>query len=184
MNGMPLACQSRHRTDQNNDPNEKAQKGTEISMQKKRLITRARPLAAGALIMFATSSLAQVSMPVPGSQTADGRKVLTFVAKDPPGVRCNGNLQVAVEIANVYRVPIQLVPSSLVPQLPAPAVFFGNEMIAADGKDHNGGVSYAIVSDVLEVEGVPKQAKAGLIGNANVRQRFDSLKETIKTGGN
>ena len=123
-------------------------------------------------------------MPVPGSQTADGKKVLTFVAKDPPGVRCNGNLQVAVEIANIYQVPIQLMPSSLVPALPAPAVFYGNEMIAADGKDHNGGVSYAIVSDVLEIEGVPKQAKTGLIGNTNVRQRFDSLKESIKTGGN
>lgn len=144
----------------------------------------ARHLAASALIMFATSSLADVSMPVPGSQTVDGKKVLTFVAKDPPGVRCNGNLQVAVEIANVYRVPIQLVPSSLVPQLPAPAVFYGNEMIAADGKDHNGGVSYAIVSDVLEVEGVPKQAKTGLISNTNVRERFDSLKQSIKTGGN
>lgn len=147
------------------------------------LSTAARYVVAGALTVFVTASLAAVSMPVPGSQTADGKKVLTFVAKDPPGVRCNGNLQVAVEIANVYQVPIQLMPSSLVPQLPAPAVFYGNEMIAADGKDHNGGVSYAIVSDVLEVEGVPKQAKTGLIGNANVRQRFDSLKETIKAGG-
>ena len=136
------------------------------------------------LLAVASTSLADVSMPVPGSQNADGQKVLTFVAKDPPGVRCNGNLQVAVEIANVYRVPIQLVPSSLVPQLPAPAVFYGNEIIAGDGKDHNGGVSYAIVADVLEIEGMPKQAKTGLIGNANVRQRFDSLKETIKTGGN
>jgi len=153
-------------------------------MQKNIVTNTARHFTAGALILFATSSLADVSMPVPGSQTADGKKVLTFVAKDPPGVRCNGNLQVAVEIANIYRVPIQLVPSSLVPQLPAPAVFYGNEMIAADGKDHNGGVSYAIVSDVLEIEGVPKQAKTGLIGNTNVRQRFDSLKESIKTGGN
>jgi hypothetical protein len=153
-------------------------------MQKNTLAATARHLTAGALILFATSSLADVSMPVPGSLTADGKKVLTFVAKDPPGVRCNGNLQVAVEIANIYQVPIQLVPSSLVPGLPAPAVFYGNEMIAADGKDHNGGVSYAIVSDVLEIEGVPKQAKTGLIGNTNVRQRFDSLKESIKTGGN
>jgi len=153
-------------------------------MQKNTLAATARHLTAGALILFVTSSLADVSMPVPGSQTADGKKVLTFVAKDPPGVRCNGNLQVAVEIANIYQVPIQLVPSSLVPGLPAPAVFYGNEMIAADGKDHNGGVSYAIVSDVLEIEGVPKQAKTGLIGNTNVRQRFDSLKESIKTGGN
>jgi hypothetical protein len=153
-------------------------------MIRNKLIATAQYLAASALILFATSSLADVSMPVPGSQTADGKKVLTFVAKDPPGVRCNGNLQVAVEIANIYQVPIQLVPSSLVPQLPAPAVFYGNEMIAADGKDHNGGVSYAIVSDVLEIEGVPKQTKTGLIGNTKVRQRFDLLKESIKTGGN
>ena len=53
----------------------------------------------------------KVSMAVPGSSDAAGRKVLTFIAKDPPGVRCNGNLQVAAEVANTYRVPIQLLPS-------------------------------------------------------------------------
>jgi hypothetical protein len=141
-------------------------------------------LSAFATFVLVAVSHATVSMPVPGSQTANGDRVLTFIAKDPPGVRCNSNLQVAVEIANVYQVSIQLVSSSLVPQLPAPAVFYGNEMIAADGLDHNGGVSYAIVSDILEIEGVPKQEKTGLIGNTNVRQRFDSLKESIKTGGN
>jgi len=123
-------------------------------------------------------------MPVPGAKIVNGNTVLTFVAKNPPGVRCNGNLQVAVEIANVYQVPIQLVPSSLVPQLPPPAVFYGHEMIAADGQDHNGGVNYAIVSDVLGIEGIPKQDKAGLIGNAHERQQFDSLKASIKTGSN
>ena len=153
-------------------------------MQIHKLAFARRFLAAGALMVFACSGQAEVAMPVPGAQTADGNTVLTFVAKDPPGVRCNGNLQVAVEIANVYQVPIQLVPSSLVPQLPAPAVFYGHEMIAADGQDHNGGVSYAIVSDVLEIEGVPKQDKTGLIGNTGVRQQFDSLKASIKTGGN
>ena len=65
-------------------------------------------------------------MAVPGAIDAAGRKVLTFIAKDPPGQRCNGNLQMAAEIANVYRVPIQLLPSSLAPGLPAPAVFFGD----------------------------------------------------------
>jgi len=136
-----------------------------------------------ATLAVSGASLAEVSMPVPGEQTADGKKVLTFIAKDPPGVRCNGNLQVAVEVANVYQVPIQLVPSSLVPQLPAPAVFYGNELIAADGQDHNGGVSYQIVADILEIENVPKQGQTGLIGNTNVRERFDSLKASIKTGG-
>jgi len=126
---------------------------------------------------------ANQSMVVPGAQDSAGRTVLTFIAKDPPGVRCNGNLQVAAEIANTYRVPIQLIPSSLVPQLPAPAVFYGNELIAADGQAHNGGVSYSMVSDVLEVEGVAKQSKEGLLFNSRVRENFDTLKQSIQTGG-
>lgn len=84
---------------------------------------------------------ADVSMAVPGAQTANGQKVLTFIAKDPPGQRCNGNLQVAAEVANTYRVPIQLLPSSLAPGLPAPAVFYGTQLIVADGKDFNGAAS-------------------------------------------
>jgi hypothetical protein len=90
---------------------------------------------------------------------------------------------VAAEIANTYRIPIQLIPSSLVPQLPAPAVFYGSELIAADGQAHNGGVSYSIVSDVLEVEGVAKQSKEGLLFNSRVRENFDTLKQSIQTGG-
>lgn len=126
---------------------------------------------------------ADVSMPVPGARDAAGRKVLTFIAKDPPGVRCNGNLQVAAEVANSYRVPIQLLPSSLAPNLPAPAVFYGDQMLAADGKDHNGAVTFQMVADMLEVEGVAKQAKEGLLFNANVRRNFDGLKDIIKSGG-
>jgi hypothetical protein len=124
-----------------------------------------------------------VSMPVPGAIDAAGRKVLTFVAKDPPGQRCNGNLQVAAELANVYRVPIQLLPSSLAPGLPAPAVFFGNQMIAADGRDHNGQASFQMVADVLEIEGVGRQDKAGLLANEKVRKDFEALRATIKSGG-
>lgn len=126
---------------------------------------------------------ANVSMSVPGAKDAAGRKVLTFIAKDPPGVRCNGNLQVAAEVANSYRVPIQLLPSSLVPGLPAPSVFYGDQMLAADGKDYNGAVTFQMVSDVLEVEGVAKQAKEGLLFNTNVRRNFDGLKDIIKSGG-
>lgn len=131
----------------------------------------------------AASAASNVSMNVPGASDADGRKVLTFIAKDPPGVRCNGNLQVAAELANTYRVPIQLIPSSLAANLPAPSVFYGNQMIAADGSDHNGAVSFQMVSDLLDVEGVPKQAKEGLLLNANVRRHFDGLKDSIKSGG-
>lgn len=124
-----------------------------------------------------------VSMAVPGSTDAAGRKVLTFIAKDPPGVRCNGNLQVAAEVANTYLVPIQLLAASLAPGLPAPAVFYGNQVLVADGKDHNGQASFQIVADVLEIEGVPKQPKAGLIYQEKVRKDFDALKSSIKSGG-
>ena len=125
----------------------------------------------------------QVSTPLPGAVDAAGRKVLTFIAKDPPGQRCNGNLQVAAELANVYRVPIQLLPSSLAPNLPAPAVFFGNQLIAADGRDHNGAASFQMVADVLDVEGVARQDKAGLLSNDKVRKDFEALRATIKSGG-
>jgi hypothetical protein len=137
-------------------------------------------LALAAINVWAADA---VSMNVPGSTDTAGRKVLTFIAKDPPGVRCNGNLQVAAELANTYRVPIQLVPSSLMPNLPAPSVFYGNQMLAADGKDHNGAVSFQMISDVLEVEGVAMQPKEGLLFNANVRRNFDGLKNSIKSGG-
>lgn len=142
-------------------------------------------LSTATLVLASTSawSAGAMSMNVPGSTDAAGRKVLTFIAKDPPGVRCNGNLQVAAEVANTYRVPIQLLPSSLAPNLPAPSVFYGTQMLAADGKDHNGAVSFQMVSDVLEVEGVDKQAKEGLLFNTNVRRNFDGLKDSIKSGG-
>ncbi|MEN9843383.1 MAG: hypothetical protein RLZZ612_1212 [Pseudomonadota bacterium] len=137
-------------------------------------------LALAAINVWAADA---VSMNVPGSTDTAGRKVLTFIAKDPPGVRCNGNLQIAAELANTYRVPIQLVPSSLMPNLPAPSVFYGNQMLAADGKDHNGAVSFQMISDVLEVEGVAMQPKEGLLFNTNVRRNFDGLKNSIKSGG-
>lgn len=136
----------------------------------------------GALMAFSVSA-ADVSMPVPGAQTPSGQKVLTFIAKDPPGQRCNSNLQVAAEVANTYRVPIQLLPSSLAPGLPAPAVFYGTQLIVADGKDFNGAASFQIVSDVLEMESVPKQAKSGLLYQDTIRKDFDALKATIKAGG-
>ncbi len=129
------------------------------------------------------AAAADVSMAVPGAQTTAGQKVLTFIAKDPPGQRCNGNLQVAAEIANTYRLPIQLLPSSLASGLPAPAVFYGNQLIVAEGKEHNGAASYQIVADVLDLEGVTKQDKSGLLFQDTVRRDFDALKATIRSGG-
>ena len=137
------------------------------------------------LLVFATVPVAAAkqSMPVPGAIDGAGRKVLTLVNKDPPGVRCNGNVQVAAEIANTYLVPIQILPASLVPNLPAPSVFYGQELIAADGLDHNGQSSFQIIADALDLEGAPKQAKTGLIYQDKVRKEFEALKSTIKSGG-
>ena len=137
------------------------------------------------LLVFATvpAAFARQSMPVPGAIDGAGRKVLTLVNKDPPGVRCNGNVQVAAEIANTYLVPIQILPASLVPNLPAPSVFYGQELIAADGLDHNGQSSFQIIADALDLEGAPKQAKTGLIYQDKVRKEFEALKSTIKSGG-
>jgi hypothetical protein len=131
----------------------------------------------------ATTVLATQTLDIPGAVDAAGRKVLTFINKDPPGQRCNNNLQVASEIANAYRLPIQLLPTSLVPHLPAPSVFYGGQMIAADGKDHNGLSSFQLVADVLDMEGVPKQPKPGLLFNEKVRKEYEDLRGMIKSGG-
>lgn len=126
------------------------------------------------------SNVAQ-SQTAPGPVDLNGQKVLTFVGKDPPGQRCNNNIQIAAEIANAYRVPIQIVPSGVAgPKVPAPAVFYGGQLIAADGGAHNGMVSYQIVADTLELEGAPKHAKSGRLFEQSVRQDFDQLKNAIK----
>ncbi len=135
------------------------------------------------LTSLVMTAYAQQSFNVPGAVDVAGRKVLTFVNKDPPGQRCNNNLQVAAEIANAYRLPIQLLPASLVPQLPAPSVFYGGQILAADGKDHNGMSSYQLVADLLELEGVPKQAKPGLLFNEKVRKEYEDLRGSIRSGG-
>jgi len=56
-------------------------------------------------------------------------------------------------------------------------------MIAADGKDHNGMSSFQLVADVLELEGVAKQAKPGLLFNEKVRKEYDDLRGMIRSGG-
>lgn len=126
---------------------------------------------------------AEQSMGVPNAVDPAGNRVLTVINKDPPGVRCNTNTQVAAEVANAYRVPVQIIPASLAPNLPAPSVFYGNQMIAADGKEHNGMSSFQVVADVLDLEGAPKQPKNGLLYQEKVRKDFDALKAIIKTGG-
>lgn len=146
-------------------------------------ITRAICAALLAMVMWQAQASETVHTPVPGAVDAFGRKVLTFIAKDPPGARCNGNLQVAVAVANTYRVPIQLLPSSFAPGLPAPAVYYGDDQIVADGLTYNGAATFQMVADVLDVEGVQKHDRQGLIFDAGVRPDFEGLKRTIKQGG-
>ncbi len=134
-------------------------------------------------LAFSTLTLADQSMNVPGAVDAAGNKVLTIINKEPPGQRCNNNTQVAVEVANVYRVPIRIIPASQAPGLPAPSVFYGNALIAADGRDHNGMSSFQMVADVMDFEGAPKFGKTGLIYQEKVRKDFDVLKAVIKSGG-
>ena len=55
------------------------------------------------------------AQPAPGPLEIDGRKVLTLVSNDPPGLRCNNNIQVAAELANTYKVPILIYPVSFMP---------------------------------------------------------------------
>lgn len=144
------------------------------------------PRLAAALVLLPAALAASAggqTWAVPGAEDAAGRKVLTFIAKDPPGQRCNNNVQVAAEVANAYRVPIQLLPASHAPGLPAPAVFYGRQMIAADGRDFNGLASYQMIADVLDIENADQQPKTGLLFNPAVRANFDTLKTSIKTGG-
>lgn len=113
----------------------------------------------------------------------NGQKALVFINQDPPGTRCNTNVQVAAEIANAYRLPILILPQTAVPPLtPAPSVWYNGQIVAASGGAHNGMVSYQIIADILELEGTTKQKKQGKLFNDSVRPEFDKFKSTIKTG--
>lgn len=117
----------------------------------------------------------------PGPAMLGGKKVLTLIGRDPPGVRCNNNMQVAAEIANTYKIPVQIIPQALAgPGAKAPAVYFGNDLIAVDGGEWNGMVSYTQLADILEMDGVAKHAQTGRLTEAPVKSHFDTLKSAIK----
>ncbi len=129
--------------------------------------------------LFSLSVLANSPVPL----EINGQKALVFINQDPPGTRCNTNVQIAAEIANAYRLPILILPQTAVPPLtPAPSVWYNGQNIAARGGAHNGMVSYQIIADILEIEGTTKQKKQGKLFNDSVRPEFDKFKSTIKTG--
>ncbi|OZB47585.1 MAG: hypothetical protein B7X60_05855, partial [Polynucleobacter sp. 39-45-136] len=97
--------------------------------------------------LFSLSVLANSPVPL----EINGQKALVFINQDPPGTRCNTNVQIAAEIANAYRLPILVLPQTAVPPLtPAPSVWYNGQNIAASGGAHNGMVSYQIIADILE----------------------------------
>ena len=115
----------------------------------------------------------------PGSTSIGGQKVLTLINRDAPGVRCNNNMQVAAELANVYRIPIQIIPHALAgPGAKAPAVYWGNELLTEDGGPGNGMTSYVELQGVMDIEGVPTHAQSGRL--MEIKPKLDALKEAIK----
>ena len=118
----------------------------------------------------------------PGPTELNGQKVLTLVSRDPPGVRCNNNIQIAAELSNVYKVPVVVVPVTYAGAgAKAPAVYYGGQLLAVDGGDFNGMTSYQMIADVLEIEGAPKQEQQGRL--LEVKKDFEALKASIKAGG-
>lgn len=136
------------------------------------------------LLLLAAGALpAPVLAGPPGATVINGQKVLTLIGRDPPGVRCNNNMQVAAELSNLYKVPVQLVPVTFAgPGAKAPAVYYGDQLFAVDGGEYNGMVSFQMLADVLEIEGVPRQDQQGRL--MEVKKDFDTLKAAIKGGGN
>ena len=134
--------------------------------------------------LIALAALAGITAPVwagpPGITKLGSHKVLTLVVRDPPWVRCNNNMQVAAELTNLYLLPVQVVPHALAgPGAKAPAVYYGDELIAEDGGKGNGMVSFTEMADVMEIEGVPKHPTTGRL-MAEPKSKHDALKEAIK----
>ncbi len=88
-------------------------------------------------------------------------------------------MQVAAELQNRFKVPFVSIPVSLAgPGAKAPAVYYGDELIAIDGGQFNGMVSFTQMRDVVDIGGAPLQSQEGRLGA--VKKEFDALKSAIK----
>ncbi|KAB2917514.1 MAG: hypothetical protein F9K29_09805 [Hyphomicrobiaceae bacterium] len=133
----------------------------------------------GAAVAFAAAEA--LAADPPGPNAIGGQKVLTLVVRDPPALRCNNNMQVAAELTNVYKLPVVVVPVAFAkPGTKAPAVWYGKDLIAEDGGTLNGMVGFTQIADILEIENVPKQPQAGRLADADVKPKFEALKQQIK----
>lgn len=134
------------------------------------------------LTLVSVGSVPQAALAqAPGPTELNGQKVLTLVSRDPPGIRCNNNIQIAAELSNVYKVPVVVVPVTYAGAgAKAPAVYYGGQLLAVDGGDFNGMTSYQMIADVLEIEGAPKQEQQGRL--LEIKKDFEALKASIKAG--
>jgi hypothetical protein len=139
------------------------------------------PSICAALLALVVLTVEVLAAEPPGPTIINGQKVFTLVSRDPPALRCNNNIQVAAELSNIYKVPVVVVPVSFAkPGTKAPSVWYGNDLIAEDGGEKNGMISFTEIADILEVEGVPKQDQIGRLGDSDVKSVFDELKRLIK----
>lgn len=137
-------------------------------------------LASALVVLALLATDASLAGGPPGPAVINGRKVLTLVSRDPPALRCNNNIQVAAELSNVYKVPVVVVPVTFAgPGAKAPAVYWGEQTIAVDGGEQNGMIDFIRMSDVMEIEDVPKQDKPGRL--LEVRKEYDALRQAIRT---
>lgn len=126
--------------------------------------------------LVAGSALAQQ---MPGPKELNGQKVLTLISRDPPGVRCNNNIQIAAELSNIYKIPVVVVPVTYAGAgAKAPSIYYGGQLLAQDGGNLNGMLNYQMIADVLEIEGAPKQSQPGRL--MEIKEDFDELKAAIK----
>lgn len=128
--------------------------------------------------LFLLLAAVQAVQAAPPNSEMAGQKVLTLVVREPPALRCNNNIQIAAELSNLYKLPVVVLPASLAPWSKAPAVYYGEQLIAEDGGDFNGMVGFAQMLDIIEIEGVPKQERGGRL--TEVKKEHEALKSAIK----
>ncbi|MFP4611582.1 MAG: hypothetical protein ACLFQT_11225 [Thiohalophilus sp.] len=112
------------------------------------------------------------------SETNDRTPVLTLVNNDPPGPRCNRNIQAAAEVANRYRITVQLLPRSLAaPGAVAPAVYLDGTPLVEDGDAYKGVADVGLLEEALDQAGVPRQAKPGRL--TEISAELEKFREAI-----
>ncbi len=137
-------------------------------------------LALGALTRAAAGGDGDLPPDVPAK--VDGVETVTIINNEPPGVRCNANIQAAAELANRYRVPINMLPASAAGEhVSAPAVFIGDDLLTQDGDAGNGTLTAPEIRDELAIRGAPEQPTPGLLDELD--DIHADLRRAIQEGG-